>query len=615
MHPTEDLNPTSTPTLSQAQGKLAAKKDVWAALGPAGRLSFLQKILSRLQDVDHEGWGTAAADSLGYSSTHPAGDYEVSIESMVNASVCIGTVQHLIRTFEHLATQGTDPEFNRSTRGNREVVQVFPVDRADKFTPEGMGGCTGEVWLKPEQDTTTGDQVSGRVCLVLGAGNQSFLSFGDVMYQLFVEGAVCLLKHHPLRDFSRSYFDSIFADLTEAGFFAACEADLNETQELLHSPLVDCVHMTGGTHTHDAIVWGHSPDLQAKNKAADTPVLKKTISSELGCVTPWIVTPGTEWSEREIGHMAGQLVTAFVAQNSCNCLSPKVVILDSDWPQREQFLNAVRQRLKNTPSRPPHYPGTAERYNSFVANYDDSCIEMIASKSHPGMANHDLGPCLPWLLVNLDKDSPAYALQTEAFAPVLGIYTLSAGNDAERFLSDAVTLANDAIWGSLSCTLIAHPDLDLGPEGAVERAIEGLRYGSIGVNIWTASVYSTSGLTWGAYPGEDLANVASGRGIVRNAYRLKGVEKSILRSPFMSKAHLVTRTNGRLDATAAQFRAIRQMLVKPGVISMIGMFRELATPDPASKISPSLGQRCFVAVLGCIEAGLKWVTGLVSKAS
>ncbi len=558
MNPNEDANPTETLTVSQALSTLASKKDVWATMGPAGRLTFLQKILVRLQVVDHEGWGVAAAGSFGFSTSHPAGDYEVSIESMVNASVCIGTVQHLIRTFEHLATQGTDPELSRSTRGDREVVQVFPLDRADKFTPEGMGGCTGEVWLKPEQDTTADDQFCGRVCLVLGAGNQSFLSFGDVMYQLFVEGAVCLLKHHPLRDFSRPYFDAIFTDLIEAGFFAACEADLDETQNLLHSTMVDCVHMTGGTHTHDAIVWGDTPDLQAKNKAAGTPVMPKPISSELGCVTPWIVTPGTEWSEREIAHMAGQLVTAFVAQNSCNCLSPKVVVLDSDWPQREQFLNAVRKRLKNTPARPPHYPGTAERYNAFVEHYDDSRLEMIASRSHPGVADHDLGPCLPWLLINLDKNSPDYALQTEAFAPVLGIYTLSADNDAERFLRDAVTLANDAIWGSLSCTLIAHPDLDLGPEGAVERAIEELRYGSIGVNIWTASAYSTSGLTWGAYPGEELEKVASGRGIVRNAYRLKGVEKSILRSPFMSKAHLVTRTNGQLGTTAAQFRAIRR---------------------------------------------------------
>ena len=147
----------------------------------------------------------------------------------------------------------------------------------------------------------------------------------------------------------------------------------------------------------------------------------------------------------------------------------------------------------------------------------------------------------------------------------------------------------------------------------MEQAIADLRYGSIGVNTWTASVYSTSGMTWGAYPGEDLANVESGRGIVRNAYALTGVEKSVLRCPFESKSQLVVRPNGKLEATAAQFRAIRQMLVKPGLGSMLGMFREMATPDPAGDIKASFGQRCFVSILGCIEGVVKWVEGLVAR--
>lgn len=45
-------------------------------------------------------------------------------------------------------------------------------------------------------------------------------------------------------------------------------------QELLYSPLVDCVHMTGGTATHDAIVWGSSPEEQARRKQASDPLLK-----------------------------------------------------------------------------------------------------------------------------------------------------------------------------------------------------------------------------------------------------------------------------------------------------------------------------------------------------
>ncbi len=611
MNQNEDLNQGDATTVNQALGVLASKKQEWAAMDAAGRLGFLQKMLARLQAVDHEGWGKAAAVAYGFSPDHPAGDYEVAMESMVNAGVCIGSVQHLIRTVQSQATTGTAPELKRERQDGREIVQVFPVDRADKFTPEGMSGCTGEVWLNAELESARENaSAEGSVCLVLGAGNQSFLAFGDVLYQLFVEGSVCLLKHHPLRDFSAQYFNEIFADLIDAGFFAACQVDLEETHTLLHSPLVDRVHMTGGTKTHDAIVWGKSPELQQQNKAAGTPVLNKPMSSELGCVTPWIVVPGTEWTDKEIGHMAGHLVAAFVAQNSCNCLSPKLVVLDKDWPQYAQFIEAVRVRLQNTPTPPPHYPGAADRYRGFAEAYPVAQLEMIPSPGHRGMSEHDLGACLPWLLVHLDKESDTYALQNEAFSPVLAIYTVSTNNDADSFVNTAVPFVNETVWGSLSCTLIAHPFVDA---ETVEQAISELRYGSVGVNTWTATMYATSGMTWGAYPGDDLANVASGRGIVRNSYALRGVEKSVFRCPFQSTSQLVIGRNGTHGRTAAQFRAIRQMFVRPGLRSMLGMFRELATPDPEDGLQVGVGQRGFVLMLTAAEKVFGWVDRLFGR--
>lgn len=43
---------------------------------------------------------------------------------------------------------------------------------------------------------------------------------------------------------------------------------------MLYSPLTDCVHMTGGTATHDAIVWGADPEEQARRRVANDPLLK-----------------------------------------------------------------------------------------------------------------------------------------------------------------------------------------------------------------------------------------------------------------------------------------------------------------------------------------------------
>lgn len=56
--------------------------------------------------------------------------------------------------------------------------------------------------------------------------------------------------------------------------YPSAAAELAVTQHMLYSPLTDCVHMTGGTATHDAIVWGADPAEQARRRAANDPLLK-----------------------------------------------------------------------------------------------------------------------------------------------------------------------------------------------------------------------------------------------------------------------------------------------------------------------------------------------------
>ena len=53
-------------------------------------------------------------------------------------------------------------------------------------------------------------------------------------------------------------------------------------------------------------MWGASPEEQATRRAAADPLLKVPMTSELGCVTPWVVAPGA-WSEEELTHQARAL--------------------------------------------------------------------------------------------------------------------------------------------------------------------------------------------------------------------------------------------------------------------------------------------------------------------
>jgi len=55
-------------------------------------------------------------------------------------------------------------------------------------------------------------------------------------------------------------------------------------------------------------------------------------------------------------------------------------------------------------------------------------------------------------------------------------------------------------WGSLSCTIVSPPETDA---AALDKAVAGLRYGAVGINIPSFVAYSFPKLSWGAYPGND----------------------------------------------------------------------------------------------------------------
>ena len=70
----------------------------------------------------------------------------------------------------------------------------------------------------------------------------------------------------------------------------------------------------------------------------------------------------------------------------------------------------------------------------------------------------------------------------------------------------------------------------LGP--VLDEAIEALRYGSIGVNVWSAYVFLASRGAWGAFPGNTPADIQSGTGVVHNSLLFDRPQKNVVRAPF-----------------------------------------------------------------------------------
>lgn len=500
--------------LKPAIAILTDHKQQWLQTSTGDRIHYLRQCCDGVNTVAAE-WVTAACSAKGLDPTTPlAGE-----EWLVGPITALSGLQQLIQT---LRVGGQPQPPNLYSRFDGQVVAgVLPSNLFERLL---WWGFKGEVWLEPGKPATQGlvychqpDQ--GRVALVLGAGNISAIAILDALYKLFAEDQVVLLKMNPVNGYLGKFFEQAFQSLIAAGFLQIVYGGAEVGQYLCHHPDIDTIHVTGSHHTHDAIVWGRNPTEQARRKAEHQPLTTKPITSELGCVTPILVVPGN-WSETEIKFQARHIASMVAHNASFNCAAGQVLVTARDWHLRQAFLQQVQQALAQTPPRNAYYPGARSRYESFLQHYPQARVVGATSTE------------VPWTFI---PDVPArlgeYALQTEAFCGVLAEVSLAA-TTATEFLSVAVEFADDHIWGNLSCVLLVDRPTQQRNAEELERAIADLKYGAIGVNVWTGVIFSLVGCPWGAYPENDLTDIRSGRGFVHNGYLFEHPQKAVLYAPF-----------------------------------------------------------------------------------
>ncbi len=432
------------------------------------------------------------------------------------------TLQGLIKTLE--ANGCRQPIAIASRPDGQLVAQVFPDNWLDRLM---WLGFNGEIWLEPNQPATQGKiyrrdrkPQSGAVSLVLGAGNVSAIAVLDSLHKLFAENQVVLLKMNPINAYGGEFLEKALQPLIQAGFLAIVYGDAELGRYLCQHSQIETIHITGSHHTHDAIVWGSTLQEQQRRKSAHNPALTKPITSELGCVTPILIVPGN-WSTGDIAFQARQVASMVAHNASFNCVAAKVVITASGWQQRDEFLHHLHQALAAIPPRKAYYPGAPDRYQAFLAHYPQAIALGTPTKDS-----------LPWTVIpNVPPNADEYALQTEAFCGVLAEVTLEAAN-AKEFLAKAVPFVNDSIWGNLSCVLLIDRKTQRRCRAELDQAIAQLHYGAIGINVWTGMMFMLAGATWGAFPGNSLEDIRSGRGVVHNSYLFDHPQKTVLRSPF-----------------------------------------------------------------------------------
>lgn len=509
---------TSASEADAAIAHLTSHRAAWTQVSTGDRITYLNRCIANVMAIA-EPWATAACRAKGIDPT----------ASLAGEEWLLGPVPVLMNLrllVNALKANGQPQPVSISTRADgQQVVRVFPDGWIDQVL---WLGFRGDLWLEPGQPASQGKIYRepggvGGLALVLGAGNVSAIAPMDVLQKLFAENQVVLLKMNPVNEYMGQFLEQALQPLIADGFLAIAYGGADLGSYLCQHSDIDSVHITGSHHTHDAIVWGNTADERAQRRAAHDPLLKKPITSELGCVTPILVVPG-RWSKSDIHFQARQVASTVAHNASFNCVAGKVLVLASGWVQRQEFLDAVQAELAKIPARPAYYPGAQQRYQAFLQHYPQAtALSPLSSNTNDS---------IPWTVIpNVPAQADDYALTTEAFCGVLAEVTLDAP-DAAAFLTTAVEFANETLWGTLACTVLVHPATQRQCTSDLERAIARLRYGSIGVNLWAGVNFSLSSLSWGAFPGNSLADIGSGCGSVHNAYLFDHPQKSVVYAPF-----------------------------------------------------------------------------------
>ncbi len=523
------MKPSTKQELNVHLERLDDRKDQWVKTPIARRIQLLGECMDATLSMAPE-MVAAACEAKGIPEGHPA----EGEEWLGGPMTIMRNLRLLVRTLSEVQSRGApalEPGHLSQRPDGQVKVKVFPNDGYDKLLYQGF---SAEIWIEPGVDQAavlqgaaglyrgSEEHTEGKVALVLGAGNVASIGPMDVLYKLFTENQVCLLKMNPVNEYLGPFVMRGLAPLVKEGVLRVAYGGAQVGEYLVQHETVDEIHITGSDFVHDIIVWGPPGEEQDRRKAAGEPLTDKRITSELGCVTPVIIVPGP-WTEKELSFHAESIASMVANNASFNCNAAKLLVTSKGWPQREELLARVERVLASLPPRHAYYPGSDNKYARFIEAHPDA---NVLGEARDG--------AVPWTTIfGVDSAGDDIVFSEEAWCAVLAETTLDE-DDPEAFLRQAADFANERVWGTLSCSVIIHPSTQasIGPERFEDR-LAALRYGSIAINHWPALSYGLCTTTWGAFPGHTLQEIRSGIGTVHNTMMVPHPERSLVRGPFV----------------------------------------------------------------------------------
>ncbi len=411
----------------------------------------------------------------------------------------------------------------RTNSQGRECVPVLPV--SSLFDSLIFMGLEAEVWRQADAKKSqlftsnwiASHGASAQITGVLGAGNVSSIPATDMLYKIFHNREAVLLKLNPVNDYLEPFFNDAFRPLVDAKLLRIVCGGIEVGDAIVKHESIGSLHLTGSHLTHDAIVWGNESLARAARLRENRPLLTKSVTSELGNVSPWIIVPG-QYTRKQLRTQAEHVVASIVNNASFNCLATKMIVTSRAWAQRIEFLDLIDSFLNKIPPRYAYYPGAHQRF--------------ARAMGKPSPEAND--GTLPWTLIRdaNPKESP-HLFDEESFVCVCAETQLSA-SAPETFLNAAVDFVNDHLFGTLCATLTLPSDFRRRYATTVDQALVKMRYGSVCINQWSGVAYGLMTPPWGGYPGSTLAAPQSGIGHVHNTFCLSDIDKTVLSGPLYS---------------------------------------------------------------------------------
>src|ERR1700712_1252979 len=184
--------------LDAAVEKVSAAKQRWVQTGIEQRIALLRECLAGIAQVAPE-WVRGMSAVKGFSPE----DNLAGEEWLVGPA----TTARNIRLLIHALSAGGQPKPTSLTQrpSGQYVARVMPLDTLERLV---FAGFSADVWIEPgkppsqgriyREASTSHGSSKGAVALVLGAGNVSSIPPMDLLYKLFVDNEVVVLKMNPV---------------------------------------------------------------------------------------------------------------------------------------------------------------------------------------------------------------------------------------------------------------------------------------------------------------------------------------------------------------------------------------------------------------------------------